>query len=485
MMPLPQTDSDWLTHLSLVHDAEIAELEELDRYYSGQQPLTYMHPEILREVEDRIKPVVIGWPQLVVDTVEERLDIEGFRLPDQHEADKDLWRVWQDNDLDEGSQLGHVDALVMRRSYVAVGTNEDDDSTPLVTVESPLEVFADIDPRTRRVRAALRRVHETNSLARVSERFATLYLPNRTVWYDWNGGWRVVDQDDHNLGVVPVVPIVNRARLRAARRIGAGSLRTQYGHSELAPIIPLSDATNKLATDLMLAAEFVAIPLRGFFGVKPGDLEDEDGNKLTALQAIMGRFFTLANKDGTHFEFAAGRLDNFHQSINAIARLVAAVAGLPPHYLGFSTDNPASADAIRSAEARLVKRAERKQRSFGGSWEQVMRLVRRLQDGDWDPRLQRVEVQWRDASTPTVAQKADATVKLFGAQPKPIITRRQAREDLGYTDVQIRRMEEEDRREAALDPIGAIAREFAGGGESGPERTPNGTPEGMETAGVG
>jgi len=470
---LPQSEQDWITRLSLTHDAEVAELENLDNYYEGRQPLTYMHPEIFRELQDRIRPVIIGWPQLVVDTVEERLDIEGFRLPDKESADKDLWRVWQDNDLDEQSQLGHVDALVMRRSYVAVGTHEDDlargserdrgQDTPLVTVESPLEVFADIDPRNRRVRAALRRVQETNSIARVTERYATLYLPDETVWFDWAGGWREIDRDQHKLGVVPVVPLVNRARLRHSRRTGVGALRTQYGTSELAPIIPLSDAANKLATDMMVAAEFVAIPLRGFWGLGPGDLVDEKGNKLTALQAIMGRFLTLQEEGGREFQFNAASLDNFHRSINELARMVAAVAGLPPHYLGFTTDNPASADAIRSAEARLVKRAERKQRAFGGSWEQVMRLVRRLQSGDWDPRLKRLEVQWRDASTPTVAQKADATVKLFNL-PKPIITRRQAREDLGYSDIQIRRMEEDDRREAANDPIAELARQVAGGG---------------------
>lgn len=460
---LPEEPLDWLTHLSLTHDAEMGQLEMLDRYYSGEQPLTYMHPEILKEVQDRIQPVVIGWPQLVVDTVEERLDIEGFRLPDEEAGDKDLWRVWQDNDLDEGSQLGHVDALVMRRAYVAVGTNEEAADTPLVTVESPLEVFADIDPRNRKVRAALRRVQETNSVARLTERYATLYLPDMTIWYQWNGGWQEEDRDEHNLGEVPVVPLVNRARLRNSRRTGQGALRTQYGHSELSPIIPLSDAANKLATDMMVAAEFVAIPLRGFFGIGPGDFEDEKGNKLTALQAIMGRLLTLANKEGSQFEFAAARLENFHSSINELARMVAAVAGLPPHYLGFTTDNPASADAIRSAESRLVKRAERKQRAFGGTWERVMRLVRRLQSGDWDPRLKRLEVQWRNASTPTVAQKADATLKMYNL-PKPIVTRRQAREDLGYTDVQIRRMEADDAREAAQDPIAEIARGLAGGG---------------------
>jgi len=472
---LPSSDLEWVDYLSRRHDAEIPELEVLDRYYEGTQPLTYMHPEIFREVQDRIAPVIIGWPQLVVDSVEERLDVEGFRLPDADEADDGLWRVWQANDLDETSQLGHVDALVMRRSYVCVGSNEADAATPLVTVESPLEVFADLDPRTRKVRAALRRVAEEGSTARVSDRYATLYLPERTVWFRWADGWVEERRDEYGLGVVPVVPLTNRARLRSARRSVTGGFRVQYGASELSPVLPLSDAANKLATDMMVAAEFVALPLRGFWGLGPDDLSDADGNPMTALQAIMKHVLTIpVDPDGEagggrEFEFKAASLANFHESINQLAKLVASIAGLPPHYLGYATDNPASADAIRSAESRLVKRAERKQRAFGGSWEQVMRLVRRFQEGDWDPALLRLETTWRDASTPTVAQKADAAVKLFSTPGRPIVPLRQTREDLGYSPVSIARMEEEDARLAAQDPLMAIV---ANGGQQQPPVEP-------------
>lgn len=456
----PTDDAEWLRLLSLRHDNERGELEALNAYYEGTQPLSYMHPEIWREVADRIKPVVIAWPQLVVDTIEERLDVEGFRLPDADEEDDDLWRVWQENDLDEESQLAHVDALVMRRSYGAVGTNEDDADTPLVTVESPLEVFADLDPRTRKARAALKRVTEPDGLARFGERYATLYLPDRTVQFDWKAGqWVAVDVDEHKLGEVPVVPIVNRARLRVAPVNRVGTVM-RYGQSELSPILPLSDAANKIATDMMVAAEFMAIPLRGFWGLGPEDLVDEKGNKLTAIQAIMGRFLTLQDTEGREFQFPAASLNNFHDSIKQLAQLVASIAGLPPHYLGQSTDQPASADAIRSAESRLVKRAERKQRAFGGSYERIMRLVRRFQEGDWDPALRRLETIWRDASTPTHAQKSDATVKLYSATPKPIVTLRQARQDLGYTDAQIRRMEADDKKAAEEDPAAEIARQL-------------------------
>lgn len=438
-MALPDTDLGWVDHLSRLHDAEIPKLRELDDEYELRAPKAYMHPEIFREIGDRLSQVVIAWPMLVADSVEERLQPEGFRLPKSDSADDELWRVWQENNADEESQLGRLDALVMKRSYITVGSNEDDSDTPLMTFESPLEMYADIDPRTRKTRAALRRwCDRTDSLVRLPETYATLYLPDRTVWYErGENAWKETGRDEHGLGQPLVVPKVNRGRLG-----------DRCGKSELSPILPLAHAANKLATDMMVAAEFVALPLRGIFGMGPGDIEDAGGNKLTALQAIMGRLLTLPDDDGTmrQFEFTSANLSNFHESINQLAKMVASLGALPPHFLGFTTENPASADAIRSSEARLVKRAERKQTAFGGAYEQALRLVRRLQDGDWDPAYRRLETIWRDASTPTVAQSADAAQKKYA---QGITTLRQTREDLGYTDGQIRRMEAEDAQQQA------------------------------------
>jgi hypothetical protein len=464
---LPDTPAEWRSRLALLHDRERPKLVELNNEYELVSPRAYMHPEIAREIGDRLQQVVIAWPQLVVDSVEERLDVEGFRLPDEDAADDDLWRVWQANNADEGSQMGRVDALVMKRSFICVGANEADRDTPLMTFESPLEMYADIDPRTRRVRAALRRWSDPEASPSVVPTvsgvtpatgngvdYATLYLPNSTHWFEGN---EEVDRDEHNLGQTPVAPIVNRGRLA-----------DWLGRSELSPILPLSQAANKIATDMMVAAEFVALPIRGIFGIGPEDLEDEQGNKLTALQTLMRRLLTIPDAEGTakQFEFPGADLTNFHSTINQLARLVASIAGLPPHYVGLTTENPPSADAIRSAEMRLIKRAERKQVPMGGGYEQAQRLVKRIQEGDWDPRYLRLETIWRDPSTPTVAQSADAAVKLYSTQPKPIVPLRQTRESLGFSNAQILRMEEDDKVQAAEDPLAQIAAKLSGGGGS-------------------
>lgn len=448
-MALPTTPDEWRVRLAALHDKELPRLRELNDEYELRSKRMYMHPEIFRELGDRLQQVVIAWPQLVVDSLEERLDVEGFRLPGQAKTDGELWRVWQENGCDEQSQLAHIDALVMRRSYICVGSNEDDESTPLVTFESPTELYADVDPRTRQVRAALRRYADAEATANATggTRYATLYLPNETVYFEDE---KVVDQDPHNLGSVPVVPIINRGRLS-----------DWCGRSELDPVLPLAHAANKIATDMMVAAEFVALPLRGMFGVSPDDLQDTDGNALTAIQAILGRLFLVPDAEGVgkHFEFPAADLSNFHRTINQLGQLVASIAGLPPHYLGQATDNPPSADAIRSNEIRLVKRAERRQRAFGGSHEAAMRLVHRFQTGEWAPDMKCLETVWRDASTPTVAQKADAAVKLRAGGIVPL---RQTREDLGYTEAQIDLMEAADETEAANAPAVRVAAAMTG-----------------------
>jgi hypothetical protein len=446
-----RSEQEWLTHLIQQHDQCKADLLSMDSYYEGLQPLSYMAPELLAELSDRIRQVVINWPRLVVDSLEERLDVEGFRLAGSALADKRLNQWWQANDLDEESQLGHLDALIMRRAFVIVGsrtgpdadTDDDgDEDAPLITVESPLEVHAQRDPRTREVQAAVKRWSVTEGATKVEH--ATLYLPDTTIWYERDGGaWAEADRDDHELHTVPVVPMVNRARTR-----------NRDGVSELKDIVPLSDAACKIATDMMVSAEYHAVPRRVAFGFSEADFQDEQGRPVSAFSRVVGRMWATEKSklDGADVvQFPEASLGNFHDTINSLAALVASLSGLPPHFLGLTTDNPASADAIRSSETRLIKRAERKQRAFGGTWEQVMRIADRIQTGEWNPDLRGLETIWRDASTPTVAQAADAAVKLFAAG---IVPRRQTREDLGYTQPQIARMEAADEAE---DPMARLA----------------------------
>lgn len=124
---------------------EATRLRIYNDYYNGEQALEQLGIAIPDEL--RRFTVIVNWPRMVADALEERIDLEGFRLPSDWKRDKTLWSIWQRNGLDELSQLAHLDAIIYGRSYICIGTNEDDPKNPIVTVESPLELYAEIYAR--------------------------------------------------------------------------------------------------------------------------------------------------------------------------------------------------------------------------------------------------------------------------------------------------------------------------------------------------
>ena len=422
-------------------------LDRVDKYFEGEQPLKYMAKAMQSEIGDRVSQLVLNWLRFGAEAYENRLDIEGFRYRGSSSSDDELWRIWQSNGLDEQAQQAHLDALVLGRSYVIVGSGDEDGSDPIVTVESPFQVFAERDPRTRRVSAAIKRWQEGEGKDAVQR--ATLYLPNSTQSFAFAKEWKTDGKaDEHDLNYVPVVPLVNRPRI----------LRPD-GLSEFQDVIPVADAANKMATDMMVSAEFHAMPRRWAVGMKAEDFQDASGKPISVWSRDTGTLWGSESADAKFGQFQESDLTVFHNSIKLLAQLASQMLALPPHYLSFVGDNPASADAIRSSETQLVKRVERKHTYFGGSWEDVQRLVLRIKSGDWDEEAKRLETVWRDPSTPTVAQVADATVKKVQTGIVPV---EQARIDLGYTQQQRDNMVEMDARAKSNPDIANLARAVNG-----------------------
>ncbi len=90
------------------------DFDKYDDYFSNRQALAYLAPEVAAATSKRLQSVSVNWPRLVIGSVEERLDVEGFRLAGNESADDSLWSIWQANALDEMSQLAHQDALIHR-----------------------------------------------------------------------------------------------------------------------------------------------------------------------------------------------------------------------------------------------------------------------------------------------------------------------------------------------------------------------------------
>lgn len=399
-MSLSNDELDLINALRDKLSRHYAKNEVLEHYYEGKNRLKDFRisiPPQLTAVES-----VVGWAGTAVDVLEERLDFEGYIAPDT----LGLNDVFRANDLDIESGMGHRDAFVYGTSFITVGTGRNGEPNPLITIESPKRMTALYDLRLRRSVAALALDHDEQGRPVAG----TLYLPDQTIQLEFsNGQWVDVDRDEHRLGRLPVVAAPNNPR--------SGDTK---GRSEISRAVrSYTDAAMRTLLGAEVAREFYSAPQRYILGADEDLFLDNDGNPLNPWSVYQGRILGVpANQDGQIpqvGQFSAGNTSPYFEQVRAYAQLLAAETAIPASYLGFQTENPASADAIRQMEARLVKRAERRQKQFGRAWVEVARLALLVRDGAIPVEADQIRPIWRDPSTPTRAAAADEAVKLIAA----------------------------------------------------------------------
>lgn len=417
--------TDLLTTMLQRVDEAAPRFDGLDRYYSGLQPLAFLSPEAREALGDRLTALSINVPKLVVDSIGERLRVVGF-------DDPRVWPMWVDNDLDQLAAVAHREALILGMSYAVVWAHPD--GTPNVSIESPRQMSMLLDPGTRRPIAALKRWRTEDSTEVVlfeAGKVTRLSAPTPAAT---TTGFQTVEVMPNPLGVVPVVKFRNSTRL------------LDEGTSEMVDVLALTDALTKLTVDMLVSSEYTARPRRWATGLALA--EDEAGNEVNPI-GEGDRMMINEEPDGKFGQLPGSDLSGYQTAINTIMRQISAVSGLPEHLLGIGGDNPTSADSIRASEAALTARAESRQATFGRSWEQVARLMVAIRDGV-DPARVDVRVKWADPSTRSLAQEADAVVKLFSAGLLPAS---EALARLGYSDDEISSIRS-SRRAEALDAAG-------------------------------
>lgn len=146
-------------------------LGRYSEYYEGEQSLVYATEKWRRAFGGLFQTFADNWCALVVDAVEERLNVEGFRFGDPT-GDADAWEIWQRNGMDADSELCHIDALIYGVAYALVWYGDDDQAT--IDVESPTQTIVSYVPGDRRERAAgLKRWGGEDGYT-----YATLYMPD-------------------------------------------------------------------------------------------------------------------------------------------------------------------------------------------------------------------------------------------------------------------------------------------------------------------
>jgi len=402
-------------------------LQRLQDYHDGKHRLAFTSQKFRDAFGGMFASFADNWCQLVVDAVEERLNVEGFRFGTDPKSDKDAWTIWQANCLDAESQLAHSESLIKGDAYAIVWG--DDEGNPKVSIESPRDVVVAFAPGNRKKRvAALKRWRDDDGF------HCTLFTPDFVYKFDKddrnvNGDWKpaMITSEPwplpNPLGVVPVVPLTNR-----------GSLTSSYGVSEFLNVIPQQDAVNKLLADMLIASEYIAYPQRYVTGMEI-PIDETTGRPIAPFNVSLDKLLVAEDPAAKFGSLTAGDLQNYVTGIETLVQHIASQTRTPPHYFYLNGNFP-SGDAIKSAETGLVAKTRRKMRFFGESWEEVMRLCFAVLN---DPRASIIDSEtiWADPEYRSEAELADALIKRSAIG----VPKQQLWEDAGYTQTQIARFQ--------------------------------------------
>ncbi|MGO5060120.1 phage portal protein [Collinsella sp. LCP19S3_C6] len=420
-------------------------------YYDTEHAFTHiglaLPPEYRREYD-----VITSGAAVVVDSVVDRQQMRALVLPGEEEADDRLRAIWDASNGDVQLAMFNRDRRLFGRAFLTVGGNNKNPDLPLIRAESPREMAGLVDERHEMVTAAAR-FYGVDAMTRRTPCFATLYLPDETVWVEWSprtGKWVEVDRDHHRMGVVPVFMHLNK------RVSGSWVGRTALTRG-LRSII---DSSCRNLTNLQFAVESHGIPRIFMTGVVKGDFVDpKTGEPLPVWAAYYNAIHTITNPQAKVGQLTASDLKNFRAAQEAYAIEMSAATGFPISYFGLSTANPPAEGAIVGEEKRLVRTCEAENSEVGMTVGWAAALAYQIATKTQLPG-NRVRVDWHNPATPTVAQRMDAVVK---AKQSGIVSREGAWDELGWSPARKRREEGYFRNEANLDPEMQLASELIRG----------------------
>jgi hypothetical protein len=440
------TSEELLRKLGKALDARSSRIQKYDSYYQGEHRAIFQNEKYRPDFQQLIDGLADNFCKLVVDSVEERLNPEGFLIPQgeseptesRSKGDREAWRIWQENGLDADSQLAHTEALIKEQSYGLVWGAGDQ---PIITVEDPFQmiVLTAAGNRRRRIAALKRWVDESGYL------FATLYLPDRIEKYqsvakaDTLDETAIIDTESiqwekrelrtetwpltNPLGIVPVVPLINSPRSNGS------------GESEIKAVVPIQDSINELVGGMLIAAKFGAAQRLWATGVNVP--KDEAGKEIIPFRVTQDRMMYSPSENARFGVFREADLSPWVTAIGMRVQHIASITRTPPHYFLANMGNFPSGEALMAAETGLVKKAKRKMRHFGEAWEEIIRLAF-LVKGDKRANVTNSETIWGDPESRNEALITDSTIKRYQGG---LIPWDQALEDMGYTPTQIESFE--------------------------------------------
>ena len=283
---------------------------------------------------------ILGWCSKAVDSIADRLSFREFENDTFNMND-----IFNANNKDVLVDSAILGALISSCDFIYIAA--DKDGFPQMRVIDGRHATGIIDSQTNMLKEGYAVIEFDEHDAPIIEAY---FIPGQTFIY--NRG-RLVDAVPNKAPYPLLVPIINRPD--AVR---------PFGHSRISrACMNLVGSAARTVKRSEISAEFYSFPQRYVLGMS-GDAEQMDKWKVTMSSLLR----IDKDEDGDHpvvGQFQQQTMGPHVEQLRMFAGLFAGETGLTLDDLGFPSQNPSSAEAIKASHEQLRLTAKKAQKTFG------------------------------------------------------------------------------------------------------------------------
>lgn len=339
----------------------------------------------------------LGWGAKAVDSLADRLVFREFG-----EDNYNLNEIFRMNSADILFDDAKLSALINSCSFIYI--SEGEENIPRLQVVQGSEATGVLDPVTRLLTEGYMVLSRDERGYPIEELY---FVTGRTDYYV-NGE---ISRSESNSAPAPLlVPIIHRP-----------DSTKPFGRSRITPSALYYQRFAKRTLERAdITAEFYSWPQKYVVGL------DSDAEPLEKWKATVSSFLQFdKSEDGTIpklGQFTVPSMSPFVEQLRTAASGFAGETGLTLDDLGFPSDNPSSAEAIKASHETLRLQAEKAQRDFSSGFLNAGYLAASLRDDFAYKRNQfyQTKTKWEPVFKPdasTISLIGDGAIKINQAIP--------------------------------------------------------------------
>lgn len=338
----------------------------------------------------------LGWCGKAVDSLADRLSFREFK-----NDNFDLNTIYRMNNMDILPDSAMLSALISSCSFIYISVNEE--QFPKLQVIDGSNATGIIDPVTNMLNEGYAVLKRSKGGTPELEAY---FVAGKTEFYQ--GGKRIRTTYS-KAPYALLVPIIYRP-----------DAMRPFGHSRISrSCMSLMQGAMRTLFRSEVSAEFYSFPQKYILGLS-ADTEFEK------FQATISSFLNITKDEEGELpkvgQFTQQTMTPFIEQIRTFGSLFAGETGLTTDDLGFVTDNPSSAEAIKASHENLRLLARKAQKTFGSGFLNAGYLAACVRD-DYAYRREQIYLTtalWEPVFEPDAAMLSsigDGAIKVNQAVP--------------------------------------------------------------------